>query len=423
MVNMRIKPIALAVTLCAMGPAILTAPVATAAVQEEMTITQGKTITPREEAVISSAGVKVLRHIAQARSDIRNKDVDGVKQALDQADSLLDIIEAGLPTTKVKDRIWVAKKHLEYENTEEVLPDLIPIYTSLDELVDIMPTDVAKKHLDQVKSHLKAGDREKAEASLDATAAALQYTEVDLPLSSTRQLVAQARADMNREAMDQADNALKTAEDSVVYLSVALEQPLFNAKALLWQTVMDVDSGNIALARTDLQSAIEYLDMARQSDDKATREAASQVLVRARELESDLESGADISARAHHLWERTHALADRSIEYLSAGWARYRSSSPLKSDLIEAKLHLTNARIDLFTGHETGTASEELALAGGFLDKAAEVARQEKTEQKVQAQISSLQKEVSDLVSDPTAAQASSYDALQQQLRNMIRTL
>ncbi|MGD8873687.1 MAG: YfdX family protein [Gammaproteobacteria bacterium] len=423
MVNMRIKPIALAVTLCAMGPAILTAPVATAAVQEEMTITQGKTITPREEAVISSAGVKVLRHIAQARSDIRNKDVDGVKQALDQADSLLDIIEAGLPTTKVKDRIWVAKKHLEYENTEEVLPDLIPIYTSLDELVDIMPTDVAKKNLDQVKSHLKAGDREKAEASLDATAAALQYTEVDLPLSSTRQLVAQARADMNREAMDQADNALKTAEDSVVYLSVALEQPLFNAKALLWQTVMDVDSGNIELARTDLQSAIEYLDMARQSDDKATREAASQVLVRARELESDLESGADISARAHHLWERTHALADRSIEYLSAGWARYRSSSPLKSDLIEAKLHLTNARIDLFTGHETGTASEELALAGGFLDKAAEVARQEKTEQKVQAQISSLQKEVSDLVSDPTAAQASSYDALQQQLRNMIRTL
>ena len=119
MVNMRIKPLALAVTLCAMGPTLLAAPVSAAAVQEELTITQGKTITPREEAVISSAGVKVLRHIAQARSDIRNRDVDGVKQELDQADKLLDIIQAGLPTTKVKDRIWVAKKHLEYENTEE----------------------------------------------------------------------------------------------------------------------------------------------------------------------------------------------------------------------------------------------------------------------------------------------------------------
>jgi hypothetical protein len=423
MVNMRIKPLALALTLCTLGPAILAAPVSAAAVQEELTITQGKTINPREEAVISSAGVKVLRHIAQARSDIRNKDVDGVKQELDQADKLLDIIQAGLPTTKVKDRIWVAKKHLEYENTEEVLPDLVPIYSSLDELVDIMPTDVARKHLDQVKSHLKAGDKEKAEASLDATAAALQYTEVDLPVSSTRQLVAQARADLNREAMDEADNALKTAEDSVVYLSIALEQPLFTAKALLWQAVMDVDTGNIELARSDLQSAIGYLDVARQSDDKATREAASQIIVRAREVESDLDSGADISSRIHHLWERTHALADRSIEYMSAGWARYRSNSPLKSDLIEAKLHLTNARIDLFTGHETGMASEELALAGGFLDKAAKVARQEKMEQKVQTQITSLQEEVSDLVSDPTAGQASSYDTLQQQLRNMIRTL
>ena len=68
----------------------------------------------------------------------------------------------------------------------------------------------------------EAGDKEKAEASLDATAAALQYTEVDLPTSSTRQLVALARADMNREAKDEADCALKTAEDSVVYLSPAL---------------------------------------------------------------------------------------------------------------------------------------------------------------------------------------------------------
>jgi len=66
---------------------------------------------------------------------------------------------------------------VEYENTEEVLPDLIPIYTSLDELVDIIPTDMAKKHLDQVKSHLKSGVKEKARVSLDATATALQYTE------------------------------------------------------------------------------------------------------------------------------------------------------------------------------------------------------------------------------------------------------
>jgi len=33
----------------------------------------------------------------------------------------------------------VAKKHLDYEGTEEVKPDLIPIHAGLDEFEDIVP--------------------------------------------------------------------------------------------------------------------------------------------------------------------------------------------------------------------------------------------------------------------------------------------
>jgi hypothetical protein len=54
----------------------------------------------------------------------------------------------------VKDRIWVAKKHLEYEDTEKVLPDLVPIYTGLDELVSYVATAKAKGRLDQAKQVL-----------------------------------------------------------------------------------------------------------------------------------------------------------------------------------------------------------------------------------------------------------------------------
>jgi hypothetical protein len=123
------------------------------------------------------------------------------------------------------------------------------------------------------------------------------------------------------------------------------------------------------------------------------------------------------------LWERAEALADRSVEYLAAGWARYRAESPFKSDLIEAKLHLTNAGIDLFTGHDSGQASKELKTARKYLDQAADQAKKHKSEDAYQKQIAKLQKEAKALGTDPSRAQEAQYSTLQQELRSMIRAL
>jgi membrane protein DedA with SNARE-associated domain len=62
-------------------------------------------------------------------------DVEKAKSELEQAEKLLGIIQAALRTAKVKDRIWVAKKHLDHVDTQEVLPNLVPISAGLDELV------------------------------------------------------------------------------------------------------------------------------------------------------------------------------------------------------------------------------------------------------------------------------------------------
>jgi hypothetical protein len=423
MVKPKFKALALAIAMAGVGPAMLTAPVSAANIQEEVSTVPGKSISPQEEAVISSAGVKVLKHIAQARSEIHGKDLEAAKNELDQAEKLLNIIQQALPTTEVKDRIWVAKKHLEYENSQEVLPDLIPIYSSLDELVDVMPVDVAKKHLDEARKHLKSGDKEQARKSLEATDAALQYTEVDLPLHATRQLVAEASADLSKEKPDQADKALKSAEDSVVYLSVAIQQPLFTAKALLWQTVLDLNAKDQKMAKADLQGAIGYLEVASKSEQKPTQEVANQLLGEARQLQKDLNGGKDVSMQVRHLWQRAEALADRSMEYMASGWARYRASSPFKADLIEAKLHVTNAGIDLFTGKDSGNAKKELKEAGKYLDKAAEQAKESKADDAYQKHISAVRKEVKGLSSDPSAAKQAQYSSIAQELGSMIRSL
>jgi hypothetical protein len=430
MFKARIKPLTFAIVLAGLGPMLLSAPVcaavdqkSAATIQEKVTVKPGKTINPQEEAVISSAGAKVLRHIAQARADIQNKDIDGARTALGQAEKLLDIIQSSVPTTKIKDQIWVAKKHLEYEDTREVLPDLIPIYVSLDELVNTMPVDTAKKHLDQAKEQLKAGDNGKARKALEATAAALQYTEIDLPLGTTRQLVSRAKTAMDKGNPEDAANALKSAEDNVVFLSAAIEQPLFTAKALLWQTVLDLEAANMDLAKADLKGAIGYLEIASHSDNKSTRDAARQILAQARDLQKDLDSGVDIGTRVRRLWEHAQALAERDVEYLATGWSRYRAESPLKSDLIEARLHLANARIDLFTGHESDKAGTELESARRLLDQADEESASSSPETVKKEQIVELQKAVEKLGTDPAGTRESNYATVQQQLDSMIQSL
>ncbi len=118
-------------------------------IQEKVTITPGKTISTADESAISSAAVKVLRHIATARGAIHDNDLEQAQADLKQARELIDIIKASLPTAKVKDHIWVAKEHLDYKSTEDVIPDLIPIYAELDNIEDLVPVEQAKKHRNQ----------------------------------------------------------------------------------------------------------------------------------------------------------------------------------------------------------------------------------------------------------------------------------
>jgi hypothetical protein len=423
MSGISIRPFALVVALCASGAALLAAPVYVAARREAASAMPCRTITPLQEAAILSAGAKVLRHVAQARADIGTRNAGNAAAQIDRTEELLDVIQANLPTTDAREWIQVARKHLEYASPREVLPDLIPIYASLKVLHNSMPTEAAEHHLGQAREYLQAGDKEKAGEELQATARALQDSEVELPLESTRQMIATAGTDLKREKWDAADRALQSAEDSTVYLSVAYEQPLFAAKALIWQTVLDLDAADNDLARSDFEGAIGYLELASQSGDASVRKAASRIYRQSKVLQKDLESGASAASGARRLWKQTRALAERSLEYLAAGWENYHSEDRLKSSLIAARLHLANAGIDLFTGNEDGRAREELLATGRFLEQAAGRADREGSGDSYRHQIADLQAQIKELGADPAAVRESRYAVLQKTLQNMIRSL
>lgn len=406
---------------------VLTGPVyADRIIQEQFTVLPGRQVTPQDEAAISTTAVKVLRHIADARGALQGEspNVDKAKSELQQSEKLLDIIRATLPTTKVKDRIWVAKKHLEYENTDEVLPDLVPIYASLEEFVDYVPAAKAKAHLDNAKQALHEGDKTKAAEQLQAVDDALLYVEADLPLGSTRNLVNSAKTFLDKNDSKSADDALAAAEDNVMFVSLSFQSPLTQAKAALYRAWQDYDLGEKVFAKADLNAAMKYLEAAADSPDKVTRDQANDLVSDVRDLHSQVETDSEnFSGRLQTAWHRVKAMSERSAEQISTGWQRYRAEGRGKKDLIDAKLQVAFARIDRINAKDADAAKVELAEAKGLLDAATEQAQPADKAQlkQIREQVTQLEKAVNS--GDLKDSDAVAFGRIESRLAEMIRQM
>ena len=377
----HIKPLTLALagSLLISQAVLAAAPeTAQAGLHEEITTTPGRAITPADEALISASAGKVMHHIALARDAIRGKDGEQAKQELRQADTLLDIIQATLPTTLVKDRIWTADNKLQYENSEEVTPNGVPISASLDAQVGF---DMVK--LTKARAKLQGKDKDKDKDNKDKPAmepeagdAVLYYEEVDLPLHATRHFVAGARMALGKNRLDEADRALDAAQDSIDFTSVTLPEPLLSARINLERAHSHFSAGRVADAKADVGRAITQLDQARKDGDPDIKADVEQLLKDAQSLQGRLDqNGPTLGAEMKSLWHHTKALADRTLEYSSVGWSKLRNHSPLRGDLIEAKRFVAYADIEANVADNPPKARQDLEQARTWLDKAAQDAK------------------------------------------------
>jgi hypothetical protein len=368
-------------------------------IEEQTTVVPGRSITPQDEAWISAIVLKVLSHIADARGKLRgdSPDVDKAKSELEQAEKLLEIIQAALPTTEVKDRIRVAKKHLEYEDTEKVLPD-------------------------QTKQALEKGDKPKVHEQLAAMDDALMYVEVDLPVKSTRHLVTRTKADLAKGDTKAADQTLVAAEDNVLFVSVSFQSPLANARAALWRAWQNDELGQKDYTKAGLDEAVKYLERAAKSQDAVMRKAAEPLVSEVHDLHHLIETGnKGFGAKIESSWHRIEALSERNAEYISTGWQRLRAEGAGNKDLIEAKLALAYARIDHRYAKDDSAAKVDLAAAKGYLDAAAGKSGPE-TEAKIEA-VSTLVQELETGVGSHKGSNAAEFRQAEAQLVTMIRQL
>ncbi len=252
-----------------------------ATINEKITITPLKTLSPRMHERLSYAAAKVLRLIASARGAIHKEDYDTASKDLIQAKALLKMIESNLPTEKIKDHIWVAKEHLDYESTEKVKDDLVPIAYDLTELKSIIPIQQAQKYLKEANNGLTKGDKKAARKALNELEKSVVIMEVDVPITSTRKHILAAESYLLQGEPGFADQELQKAENNVVLLGAVGE-----IKRSLWRATMDYTAGKFKAAKRELDKAGREVERALKSSDKDTRDAA-------RKLKGDIQRLAD----------------------------------------------------------------------------------------------------------------------------------
>ncbi|MFQ5642607.1 MAG: YfdX family protein [Thiogranum sp.] len=333
-----------------------------------------------QRKAIGSAAIRTLRYVTRARSAIHGKDLKTAEQDLERARELLDLVRAARPAASIKEHIWVARQHMEYETAAEVRDDLMLIDAELVNLAGTTPTLEAHRHLQAAQSLLLADDVPAARTELDRLEAALVFTELDLPLAAAEEQIITAQALLTEGKTDAADKTLAAAEESIQFLAVLGSTPLARARDDLHSAADNYLEKHYAAARADLARAGSWLRLASERSAEKGKQGAQQLADEIEALGKRIEQ--ETGNRAHTLGgfiHRSLALIEHEAESM---WLRYRQQQAINKTLrglIDAKLHLFYAGHELESDHDDALmrAREELRRADRYLGEALQEAQPE----------------------------------------------
>ena len=331
-----------------------------------------KSITPGVESAIERTRIRVLVHISRARSDIHGKDWARAQDEAAEAVRLTDSIRDDLSTVPAKDLIAIARKHLEYEPSQQVLrDDFPPIFASLNQVSVYLPTDKALLHVGKAEEHLQSDNKQKADRELALADKSLIVIEVELPLLRSQQYVVKAEGYLAARDAEKADAALQAAEQRAMALAAAMKSPLFLAKQNLWLAFRNYSTARGPEAKTYLERARYYLGMTAGSASALEKEEAGKLSQEIADLEKRLPNQGKAAESALKMaFEKCEALAERSAAFLSAGLSEVETTLKGEDNLIEARLHVAFAETYQVTVKEPDKAVKELDTAHTYLQKA-----------------------------------------------------
>ncbi len=307
--------------------------------QEDFNNTEDKILCLQPAMMPPSTAAKVLCAIALARGSLHNKAFAHATNDLHRARTLIELIKYAGPMTRVKDQLWEVKKNLNYESSEKIALDLIPIDLALTNLEYFVPVAEAKTHLNAARESLHNNDRVSAKKHLEALNNALVHTEGALPLRATERHITQAQELLAHNNMRQADAVLENAEAGIEFISLRVDVvPIEQARKSFRRGMEMHPVAKVEGERTGLKQAGVWLTRHVQTGDR------------------------EVTAEATAAGEATQPVV---------GWQTLRkhnttnlpSNTKLKMDLTNAKFYLTYTEIFEFITHEDHKAQTAIEKA------------------------------------------------------------
>lgn len=377
-----------------------------------------------EDTYIDRTIVEALRQIVQTRADIHENMPEKALHDVGEAARVAADIYDDFSSTVIRKRIWIARKHLEFEPPEQVLGDMSAIYAALGEAGGYLPRGIAKRHLDEAMAYLEKKDKSGAGRELALADRSLAAVEVELPLHIAEKYIDEARLYLIAGNATKADDTLKRAEHKTEAISVIVRSPLRHAKESFWLAIKRYTAGQMSEAGMYVNLAKGYLEQAVRSGDTKGREDAKKLAGDVTELEKKInrrgKAGGTVLVS---VWERSKALAEREADYLATGWAEEKTVRPHENVLIEAKLHMACAESYQVTAGEPARAVEELNKAEMYLEKALKSESLGDTAREKIIAIEKIMDQLKRRPEDKGAAIGLSYSSIAAELSEMIHCM
>ncbi len=187
-------------------------------ITSDVKITPQATLTADEQKAISIAAARTLRHIDKARREIKRKDSKPAMTNLEQALTLLKIIDNAVPELHVN--ATIKSGDLTYHNEDNEKQLLVTIYEDVNEFVDAS------------SSRGKSGKRIvlKNSTGRPTLSAGLEETAIFFDVREAKSLLDEAISRLNRNDLEGADQALAGIQDDVVFVDAEADLPLERAR-------------------------------------------------------------------------------------------------------------------------------------------------------------------------------------------------
>ena len=171
-------------------------------------------------------GRALLDHIEAAHAALQENRTGEARAALNAAEDFAEGLQLMIPYTVVMDNIHNAKSQLLDADTGIVVDDMLPIYSSFDEMADYAPNLAtnAKAKVDQAVRHLHKVEKPKSSQTLDEIAAEISSTTVYLPVNYVENQIESALAALNQDPANTqtANQAIDNTLQSLVHATVSM---------------------------------------------------------------------------------------------------------------------------------------------------------------------------------------------------------